>query len=183
MRCLGNRMIMNFKYTFTIVLILMMFAFPRGFVVHYQDFVSLGLLTAYAEDGDSGSSGGDGDSGSSGGDGDSGSSGGDGDSGTSGGDGDSGSSSGEGDSTPPPETETPPQAPLVEVPPAPELPPPGENPPPNETTPPIPPVIPPDILCTITAAPTSIATGASSVLSWTTSNAISFSIDQGIGSV
>src|SRR3989344_2247159 len=133
MRCLGNRMIMNFKYTFTIVLILMMFAFPRGFVVHYQDFVSLGLLTAYAEDGDSGSSGGDGDSGSSGGDGDSGSSGGDGDgdsddggdsgssggdgdSGSSGGDGDSGSSRGEGDSTPPPETETPPQAPPVEGP-------------------------------------------------------------------
>src|SRR3989344_2138624 len=110
MRCLGNRMIMNFKYTFTIVLILMMFAFPRGFVVHYQDFVSLGLLTAYAEDGDSGSSGGDGDGDTSDG-GDSGSSGGDGDSGSSGGDGDSGSSSGEGDSTPPPETETPPQAP------------------------------------------------------------------------
>ena len=38
-------------------------------------------------------------------------------------------------------------------------------------------------VCALTAAPTSVATGASSVLSWTTSNATTFSIDTGIGNM
>lgn len=37
--------------------------------------------------------------------------------------------------------------------------------------------------CTLNANPTSIITGGSSILSWTTSNATSISIDQGIGAV
>ena len=46
--------------------------------------------------------------------------------------------------------------------------------------PPPPPVAP---TCTLSASPTSIASGASSALSWTTTGASSFSIDNGIGAV
>ncbi len=46
--------------------------------------------------------------------------------------------------------------------------------------PPPPPTAP---TCTLTASPTAIQTGGSAALSWTTTNATSFSIDQGIGSV
>ena len=53
---------MNFKYTTTIVLILMILALSRGVVLHYQDFLSFGALTALAEgDGGGGDGGGGGD--------------------------------------------------------------------------------------------------------------------------
>jgi hypothetical protein len=48
------------------------------------------------------------------------------------------------------------------------------------TTPATPPGAP---VCTLTAAPTGIVSGASSVLSWTTTNATTFSINQSIGAV
>ena len=38
-------------------------------------------------------------------------------------------------------------------------------------------------MCTLTAAPTSITTGNSSVIKWTSSNAVSGTIDQGIGAI
>ena len=50
----------------------------------------------------------------------------------------------------------------------------------------IPPVTPPGPVlpvCTLTASPTAILAGGSSTLSWTTTNAETFSIDQGIGMV
>ena len=50
---------MNFRYTFTIVMILMIFALSRGFVIHYDEILSFGALTAFAE-GDGGGDGGDG---------------------------------------------------------------------------------------------------------------------------
>ncbi len=42
---------------------------------------------------------------------------------------------------------------------------------------------PPAPTCTLAASPTSVTTGSSSTLSWTTTNAASFTIDQGVGSV
>src|SRR3989338_4865394 len=86
---------MNFKYTFTIVMILMILALSRGFVLHYNEILSFGALTAFADDGgDGGGDGGDGgDGGGDGGD--------SGDAGGDGGDGDTGDDSG-GDSGAPP---------------------------------------------------------------------------------
>ncbi|MDE2173252.1 MAG: hypothetical protein KGJ31_01450 [Patescibacteria group bacterium] len=50
----------------------------------------------------------------------------------------------------------------------------------TQQPPPPPPAAP---TCTLTASPSSIQTGSSSTLKWTTTNADSFSIDRGIGSV
>src|SRR3989338_3015750 len=90
-RCFGNR-IMNFKYITTIVLLLMILALSRGFVVHYQDFFSLGVLTAYADDGGGGGGGDGGDGGG-------------GDGGGDGGEGDGGGDGGGGDGAAPANTE------------------------------------------------------------------------------
>ena len=48
---------------------------------------------------------------------------------------------------------------------------------------PLPPPPPPAPTCMLTATPSSITTGASSVLSWATANATTFSVNNGIGSV
>lgn len=44
-------------------------------------------------------------------------------------------------------------------------------------------ITPPPLACTLSASPTSITSGGSSTLSWTTTGAVSFEIDHGIGTV
>ena len=54
---------MSFRYTITIVMILMILALSRGFVMHYGELLSFGALTAFAEGDGGGGDGGGGDGG------------------------------------------------------------------------------------------------------------------------